>query len=73
VVIDKIKTFRLKKPEPPKPKKWWVGVQGGYGIKFLYNRVQMSPYVGIGVSYNLWSWWKWNTQLNYITKLTAEL
>ena len=56
VMVNNIRHFRITLPEPPKHKKWGIGVQGGYGINFLDNRVQLSPYVGIGVSYNLWGW-----------------
>lgn len=34
-----------------KPKRWAIGVQAGCG----YSRGGISPYVGIGVSYNLYS------------------
>ena len=35
-----------------KPKRWGVGVQVGYGV--CGN--QLSPYIGIGISYNLFAW-----------------
>lgn len=37
-----------------KPKRWSVGVQVGYGMT-LKGTPQFAPYVGIGVSYNLFS------------------
>ena len=37
-----------------KPKRWSVGIQVGYGMT-LKGTPQFSPYVGIGVSYNLFS------------------
>ena len=37
-----------------KPKRWSVGIQGGYGMT-LKGTPQFAPYVGIGVSYNLFS------------------
>ena len=38
----------------PKPKRWSVGIQVGYGMT-LKGTPQFSPYIGIGVSYNLFS------------------
>lgn len=35
-----------------KPKRWGVGIQVGYGVT-LKQMPQFSPYVGVGVSYNL--------------------
>lgn len=35
-----------------KPKRWGVGIQVGYGVT-LKQTPQFSPYVGVGVSYNL--------------------
>jgi len=40
--------------EYSKPKRWSVGVQVGYGVT-LKGTPQFAPYVGIGVSYNLFS------------------
>ena len=40
--------------EYSKPKRWSVGVQVGYGVT-LKGTPQVAPYVGIGVSYNLFS------------------
>ena len=37
-----------------KPKRWSVGVQVGYGVT-LKGTPQFAPYVGVGVSYNLFS------------------
>lgn len=35
--------------------KWGVGIQAGYGIGFSQN-ITASPYIGIGVTYNIISW-----------------
>jgi len=35
-----------------KPRRWHVGVVGGYGYGF--SSKQMEPFVGVGVSYSLW-------------------
>lgn len=40
--------------EPHKPKRWSIGVQAGYGMT-LKGTPQFAPYVGIGVSYTLFS------------------
>lgn len=37
-----------------KPKRWSVGIQAGYGLS-LSKTPQFHPYIGIGVSYNLFS------------------
>lgn len=36
----------------PKKKRWGIGLQAGYG----YSLGGWSPFVGIGISYNLWQW-----------------
>ena len=40
--------------ECQKPKRWGVGLQVGYGMT-VNGTPQFSPYIGIGVSYNLFS------------------
>lgn len=40
--------------EHSKPKRWSVGVQVGYGMT-LKGTPQFTPYIGVGVSYNLFS------------------
>lgn len=40
--------------EHSKPKRWSVGVQVGYGMT-LKGAPQFTPYIGVGVSYNLFS------------------
>ena len=39
-----------------KPCKWGIGVHAGYGVFVNNGQFATSPYVGIGISYNLWSW-----------------
>lgn len=36
--------------------KWSVGVQAGYGAFANNGQITASPYIGVGVSYNLFSW-----------------
>lgn len=38
-----------------KPCKWGIGIQAGYGIQFG-QEMKMSPYIGLGVTYNIFSW-----------------
>lgn len=41
--------------EVKKRSRWGIGIQAGYGIG-ISGDVRMTPYVGIGVTYNLLSW-----------------
>lgn len=36
--------------------KWSVGVHAGYGAFANNGQISASPYIGVGVSYNLFSW-----------------
>ena len=36
--------------------KWSVGVQAGYGAFAKNGQITASPYIGVGISYNLFSW-----------------
>ena len=38
----------------PKAKRWGIGVQVGAGMT-LEKQPQLTPYIGVGVSYNLWT------------------
>ena len=54
VSLDTLKVYRTTKEitkyvAVPQRKRWGIGVQTGYG----FSRKGISPYVGIGVSYNL--------------------
>ena len=44
-------TVTVKEP----PKRWGLGVTAGYGLT-LAPQPQLSPFIGVGVSYNLVSW-----------------
>ena len=37
-------------------KRWGIGVQAGYGAYAAGGQVGLTPYVGIGISYNILSW-----------------
>lgn len=39
----------------PKPKRWGIGIQAGYGVMIQQNTLKPTPYVGIGLSRNLLS------------------
>lgn len=53
--IDSINIFRRNEVvyirSPTKPKRWGIGIQVGYGI----TPKRAEPYIGIGISYNLFS------------------
>ena len=36
-----------------KPKRWGVGIQVGYGATTNNGNIRLSPYIGVGVSYNI--------------------
>ena len=38
------------------PKRWGLGVQVGAGATLQGQTVRVSPYVGVGISYNILSW-----------------
>lgn len=50
-VVTEIRTISV-----PSRKRWGIGVQVGYGGCIQNGQVFTSPYVGVGVSYNLFSW-----------------
>ena len=49
-VYAPVRTIRIKE----KPERWSVGVQVGYGVT-VTKQPQFAPYIGVGVSYNLWN------------------
>ena len=40
----------------PPPKRWGLGVQVGAGATLQGQTVRISPYIGVGIHYNLISW-----------------
>jgi hypothetical protein len=48
VTISEIKSVKM---DLPKPKRFRIGAQAGYGI-ILGNPVRTAPYIGFGISYN---------------------
>ena len=53
-VKERIVTMELTKIVK-EPSRWGLGIQAGYGVQFG-DPMKMSPYIGIGLSYNLLSW-----------------
>ena len=39
-----------------KPKRWGIGLQAGYGVSLHNGRVFPAPYIGVGLSYSIFSW-----------------
>ena len=39
-----------------KPKRWGLGLQAGYGIALHNGQVFTAPYIGVGLSYSIFSW-----------------
>ena len=54
-VCDRIVTIETKVPVKVKTH-WGLGVNTGYGVGLSGKQVYMTPYVGIGISYNILSW-----------------
>ena len=39
-----------------KPKRWGIGLQAGYGVSISNKQIQATPYIGIGINYNILTW-----------------
>ena len=39
-----------------KPKRWGIGLQAGYGVSLHKGQVFPAPYIGVGLSYSIFSW-----------------
>lgn len=39
-----------------KPSRWGIGIQVGYGASVNDQKVSTAPYIGIGLSYNIFTW-----------------
>ena len=42
--------------EVPVSRRWGLGITAGYGAAAVGGSVQLAPFVGVGVSYNIVSW-----------------
>ena len=51
----KVVSVRSYKTDVVKPKKWFVGFQGGYGFVYVDKKVSLSPYIGAGIGRRLFS------------------
>lgn len=61
--LDSIRVFRHdqtiyidKVMEVKKKSRWGIGLQAGYGAYLVDRQVYTTPYVGVGITYNLFSW-----------------
>ena len=56
--LDSLRIYRQTQTitivEREKPKRWSIGVTAGYGIT-MQGSLQLEPFIGIGLTYNLWS------------------
>ena len=43
-------------PVQRKPTRWGIGIQAGYGLSLPDGRPQVTPYIGVGISYNIIRW-----------------
>ena len=48
--------YETKTISVPSRKRWGIGIHAGYGIGLANGSLVTSPYVGLGVSYNLINW-----------------
>ena len=39
-----------------KPKRWGIGLQVGYGVSLHNGQLFPAPYIGVGLSYSIFSW-----------------
>lgn len=39
-----------------KSKRWGIGLQAGYGVSLHNGQVFTAPYIGVGLSYSIFSW-----------------
>lgn len=54
-IREKVVTKELTKVVK-KPCKWGVGIHAGYGAFAKNGQITASPYIGVGLSYNILSW-----------------
>lgn len=53
-ITERVVTMEVAVPKLKKSR-WGLGIQVGYGVNFSRD-VSSSPYVGVGISFNLLSW-----------------
>lgn len=52
---ERVVTERVVLPFKERPR-WSLGLQAGYGLTAASGGLQLSPFLGVGVTYNLASW-----------------
>lgn len=55
IIYYKNTQLELYKNRKPNPKRIGLGIQVGYGLSLLNSKVETRPYVGVGVSYNVFN------------------
>lgn len=55
VDVTNVRSFKLKSV-PYKPRRWGLGIQLGGGMVYYDSQFRLSPYIGIGVNYNILTW-----------------
>ena len=55
IISYKDRQIQILKDKKPVTKKFGIGVSFGYGIKVENNRISATPYVGVGVNYNIFN------------------
>jgi len=53
--LDDIVTTINQTYKPPN-KRWGIGVTAGYGATVVDKTVKLSPYLGVGITYNILQW-----------------
>ena len=51
-----VRTITLPPVEVIKRARWGIGIQTGYGATITGGKIQPAPYIGVGVSYNIFAW-----------------
>lgn len=55
-IFQQTKIVEVTKTITEKPKRWGIGIQAGYGATVHQGTFYASPYIGVGVSYNIIRW-----------------
>lgn len=55
IISYKDRQIQILKDKKPVTKKFGIGVSFGYGIKVENNRISATPYVGVGINYNIFN------------------
>lgn len=55
-IFQQTKVVEVTRTISEKPKHWGVGVSAGYGASVREGAVYLTPFIGLGISYNIFSW-----------------